>query len=97
MPLAALRRCAPVAAPLLFVPVLATLLALPVAPHAGHDSPFEKECVACRWAADTVTEVAVPVVPLGPPQPSRLALEAAPLLVPEIERHATVSRGPPQL
>jgi hypothetical protein len=96
MSLAASRRWALVAAPLLLLPVLATMLALPAAPHAGHDCPFEKECLACRWAADAVTEVAAPVAQPGPPQPSGFALEVARPLAREASRRRAFSRGPPQ-
>jgi hypothetical protein len=84
------------AAVLLLLPVLATMLALPAAPHAGHDCPFEKECIACRWAADTVTELAVPVVHPGLPQPTDVAQQAAASRAVEAPLRPASSRGPPR-
>jgi len=82
---------------LLALTVLATTLALPAAPHAGHDCPFEKDCIACRWAADAVAELAVPVVQSGPPQPSGIAQQPAAARAVEAPLRLASSRGPPQV
>jgi hypothetical protein len=59
-------------AAVLLVPLLTLCLVLPFVSHRGHDCPFDQECVACRWAADGVAEIATPVslpetlAPAGP-------------------------------
>jgi hypothetical protein len=97
MSLAALRQRLALAAVVLALPVAMTLLALPAAPHVGHDCPFEKECVACRWNADTATELHLPAVAPG------LALVVGRVAddpCPPVARGAwrvVASRGPPPL
>lgn len=95
MPLAERRRWALVAAALLLLPVAIALLALPAAPHAGHECPFEKECVACRWAADAVSELAVPAVQGSVPRPLGLASPTSGSTAVDPVRLATSTRGPP--
>ena len=87
------RRLLLVAA-LLLVPLL--VLALAPGSHEGHGCRFEKGCVACRSAADSMAEATPPLVPpppadavasLAAPAPARLA-DGAP--------GAASSRGPPR-
>jgi hypothetical protein len=86
------RRLLLVAA-LLLVPLM--VLALAPGSHEGHGCRFEKGCVACRSAADSVAEAAAPlalpqpadaVASVAAPAPSRLA-DGSP--------GAASSRGPP--
>jgi hypothetical protein len=88
-----LRRHALVAA-LLVLPLFALAVGT-FASHEGHGCHFEKDCLACRFAAATVAETAAPVaVPrvaeaVGAPwsEPSSRIADAAP--------DAASSRGPP--
>lgn len=76
--------------------VLVPLLVLAVAPgsHEGHGCRFEKTCLACRWAADSVAEAASPI---ALPQPTDASFVAAPAPAPPADRapEAASSRGPP--
>ena len=87
------RRHALVAA-LLVLPLLALTVGT-FASHEGHGCHFEKDCLACRWAATTVAETAAPIAlprpievvePRGSEPAARIA-DAAP--------EAASSRGPP--
>ncbi len=60
-----LRRSALVAA-LLVLPLLALTVGT-FASHEGHGCHFEKDCLACRFAATTVAETTTPV---ALPQPA---------------------------
>lgn len=77
--------------------LLVPLLVLTVAPgaHEGHGCRFEKDCLACRWAADSVSEAAAPIVL---PQPADATSSVAvPAPAPPAGRapEAASSRGPP--
>ena len=87
------RRRALVAA-LLVLPLLALTIGT-FASHEGHGCHFEKDCLACRWAADSVVEATAPAA-LPPPteaaevpwtEPAARTADAAP--------GAASSRGPP--
>jgi hypothetical protein len=87
------RRHALVAA-LLVLPLLALTVGT-FASHEGHGCHFEKDCLACRWAADSVVEATAPFALPQPvtapearwPEPSARVADAAP--------DAASSRGPP--
>ena len=77
--------------------VLLPLVVLAVAPgvHEGHGCRFEKDCLACRWAADSVAEAAAPV---ALPQPTdAVSFVAAPAPARPVDRapESASSRGPP--
>ena len=87
------RRHALVAA-LLVLPLLALTVGT-FASHEGHGCHFEKDCLACRWAADSVVEAAAPFVlpqPVTAPEPSWLEPSAR---VADAAPDAASSRGPP--
>jgi len=75
-----------------------SVLALVVGPlgcHEGHGCRFEKNCLACRWAADAVADTAGPdALPL-PIEP--VALVAAEPTMPgaHASPQAAPSRAPP--
>lgn len=87
------RRLVLVAA-LLVLPLLALSAGL-LASHEGHGGDFDRNCLACRWAADAVADAAAPV---GLPQPVAPVgvLTAGPLVrVPAPFSQTASSRGPP--
>ena len=87
------RRSVLVAA-LLVLPLLALTVGT-FASHEGHGCHFEKDCLACRWAADSVVEAAAPV---ALPQPNRggRGPSAEPAArVADAAPDAASSRGPP--
>ena len=87
------RRPVLVAA-LLVLPLLALTVGT-FASHEGHGCHFEKDCLACRWAADSVVEAAAPV---ALPQPIEAAEDpfAEPAArVADAAPDAASSRGPP--
>jgi ABC-type spermidine/putrescine transport system permease subunit II len=88
------RRAYAVVAALLVLPLLALTLAS-FAPHEGHGCHFDKDCLSCRWAADSAAEAAAPVALVAPVVPVGFA--AAPTSRPyaEAAAEAASSRGPP--
>ena len=87
------RRPALVAA-LLVLQVL-VLSAGTFATHEGHGCWFDKDCRACRWAADTVVQVEVPVALACPVD--HVVDVVPPAFAAFVGRSldAPVSRGPP--
>jgi hypothetical protein len=80
-------------AALLLVPLL--LLAVAPGTHEGHGCRFEKTCLACRWAADSVAEVAAPVAAPQPTEAVSFLAAAAPARPADRAPEAASSRGPP--
>lgn len=87
------RRHALVAT-LLVLPVLA-LVAGPLGSHEGHGCPFEKNCLACRWAADAVADTAAPVALPRPTEPFALVVAGPAKPRAHASPEAASSRGPP--
>jgi len=87
------RRHGLVAA-LLVLSVLA-LVAGPLGSHEGHGCPFEKDCLACRWAADAVADTAAPVALPQPPEPVALVAAETTTSGAHASPEAASSRGPP--
>jgi hypothetical protein len=77
--------------------LLVPLLVLAVAPgsHEGHGCRFEKTCLACRWAADSVAEAAAPIALPQPTDASSLVVVPAPERPADRAPEAASSRGPP--
>ena len=88
-----LRRRALVVA-LLALPLLALTVGT-FASHEGHGCHFEKDCLACRWAAGTVAETTAPAA-LPRPVEAVAALCFKPAArVDDASPEAVSSRGPP--
>lgn len=79
----------------LLVLALVALAAAPLGSHEGHGCHFEKNCLACRWAADAVADTAAPVplpLPIAPVAVvDNESMEFVALAFPE----TVSSRGPP--
>jgi hypothetical protein len=88
-----LRRHALVAA-LLVLPLLALTVGT-FASHEGHGCHFEKDCLACRWAADSVAEAAAPVAQPRPVEAVEASWVEPTQRVAEASPEAVFSRGPP--
>jgi hypothetical protein len=87
------RRHVLVAA-LLVLPLLALVVG-PLGSHEGHACHFEKNCLACRWAADAVGDTAAPVVLPRPTEPLAVVAAEAAASVADASPEAASSRGPP--
>jgi hypothetical protein len=87
------RRLTIVAA-LVLLPLFVAAAGLAVPAHA-HECSFDKQCLTCRWAADTVADVAAPAVAATPPQ--RSGEVPAARTEPRLDRapQTAASRGPP--
>ena len=88
-----LRRRALVAA-LLVLPLLALTVGT-FASHEGHGCHFEKDCLACRWAADSVVEAAAPVALPQPSEVTEVPWTEPAARVADAAPDADSSRGPP--
>jgi len=74
------------------------LLALTVgtfASHEGHGCHFEKDCLACRWAADTVVEATAPAALPQPIEAAEVPSAEPAARVADASPEAASSRGPP--
>jgi hypothetical protein len=80
-------------AALLLVPVL--VLAVAPGAHEGHGCRFEKTCLACRWAADSVAEAAAPIALPQPTDAASFVAVPAPEQPADRAPAAASSRGPP--
>lgn len=87
------RRSALVAA-LLVLPLLALTVGT-FASHEGHGCHFEKDCLACRFAATTVAETATPVALPEPTQAPETPRDQPAARVADAAPDAASSRGPP--
>jgi hypothetical protein len=87
------RRRALVAA-LLVLPLLALTVGT-LASHEGHGCHFEKDCLACRWAADSVVEASAPVTLPQPMEASEVPSAEPAARVADTSPEAASSRGPP--
>jgi hypothetical protein len=87
------RRHALVAT-LLVLSMLA-LVAGPLGSHERHGCPFEKNCLACRWAADAVADSAAPVALPRPTEPVALVAAEPATSGAHDSPEAASSRGPP--
>jgi hypothetical protein len=88
-----LRRRALVAA-LLVLPLLALTVGT-FASHEGHGCHFEKDCLACRWAADSVVEAPAPVALPQPSEVAEVPWTEPTARVADAAPDAASSRGPP--
>lgn len=77
--------------------LLVPLLVLTVGPgaHEAHGCRFEKDCLACRWAADSVAEAAAPIVLPQIPDAATSVAVAVPARPADKASEAASSRGPP--
>jgi hypothetical protein len=87
-------RALAIVAAILLAPVLASSFALASAVH-DHECSFDKQCLTCRWAADTVAEVGPPPTTAAPPEPAGAAPTAGVLRPLLSDARAASSRGPP--
>lgn len=88
------RRHALVAA-LLVLPLLALTVGT-FASHEGHGCHVEKDCLACRWAADGVAETVVPIATPRPVEPVEAAWCEPAARVADASPDSSLSRGPPR-
>lgn len=93
MPSRGSRPVALVAA-LLVLPLLVLAVGQPLQ-HQGHGCDFEKDCLACRSAVDTVAEATAPFVLPRPFEPVALVAAESPARVANGSPGAASSRGPP--
>ncbi len=87
------RRRALVAA-LLVLPLLALTVGT-FASHEGHGCHFEKDCLACRWAADSVVEATAPAALPQPTEAAEVPWAEPAARVADAAPDAASSRGPP--
>jgi hypothetical protein len=87
------RRFALVAA-LLVLPLLG-LAAGQSASHEGHGCSFDRGCVTCRWAADSVADAASPLTLPAPIGPAAVVALDTSYSVALASPEAVSSRGPP--
>jgi hypothetical protein len=87
-------RPAALVAALLVLPMLVLAVVQPLL-HQGHGCHLEKDCLACRWAADTVAEATAPVVLPEPLEPIAVAAADSPARAADGSPEAASSRGPP--
>jgi hypothetical protein len=87
------RRSVLVAA-LLVLPLLALTVGT-FASHEGHGCHFEKDCLACRWAADTVVEATTPAALPQPIEAAEVPSAEPAARVADASPEAASSRGPP--
>ena len=87
------RRSVLVAA-LLVLPLLALTVGT-FASHEGHGCHFEKDCLACRWAADTVVEATAPAALPQPIEAAEVPSAEPAARVADASPEAASSRGPP--
>jgi hypothetical protein len=80
----------------LFVLQLLVLAVSPFASHEGHGCHVEKDCLACRWAADNVAEATVPVAAPRPVEMAEAAWCPPTTLAADAPPEAVSSRGPPR-
>lgn len=81
-------------AALLVLPLLALTLAS-LGSHEGHGCYFDKDCVTCRWAADSVAEAAAPAVQPDRVEPVALVAAAPSARPADAGGDSASSRGPP--
>jgi hypothetical protein len=81
-------------AALLVLPLLA-LTAGTFASHEGHGCHFEKDCLACRWAADSVAEATAPIALPRPVETIETPWVEPAERVADASPEAASSRGPP--
>jgi hypothetical protein len=83
--------------------LVAALLVLPlllvavgqVSLHQGHGCHFEKDCLACRWAAEGVADASAPFALPRPVDPVAVVEVARPARIADASPEAASSRGPP--
>jgi hypothetical protein len=63
--------------------------------HGGHGCRFDKDCLACRWAADAVADNTAPLALPRPGDPVALVPVGLPARPADRAPAAFSSRGPP--
>lgn len=81
-------------AALLVLPLLALTVGT-FASHEGHGCRFEKDCLACRWAAASMVEATAPVALPQPIAAAEVVWAGPAARIADAAPDAASSRGPP--